>query len=110
MRARYLQGGAESEDKPRLQRGELAPGAGQRGHTGQRVRETQDRQRHRSLGPRTGDNQHIRCLQTMLNAFQGRMTDIKPVVEFGLTDGCCSLAWFQSSTTLAAGMNGKMVR
>ena len=46
----------------------------------------------------------------LMNAFQGRMTDVKPVVEFGLTDGCCSLAWFQSSTTLAAGVNGKMVR
>ena len=43
------------------------------------------------------------------NMSQGRMTDIKPVVEFGLTDSCCSLAWFQSST-LAAGMNGKIVR
>ena len=47
---------------------------------------------------------------SLKNTLQGRMTDVKPVVEFGLTDSCCSLAWFQSSTTLAAGMNGKMVR
>ena len=40
---------------------------------------------------------------------QGRMTD-KPVVEFGLTDSCCSLTWFKSSPTMAAGMNGKFIR
>ena len=36
------------------------------------------------------------------------MTDVKPVVEFGLTDSCCSLAWFQSSTTLAEEISEKL--
>ena len=40
---------------------------------------------------------------------RGRATD-KPVVEFGLTDSCCSLAWFNTTNILAAGMNGKYVR
>ena len=34
----------------------------------------------------------------------------KPVVEFGMTDSCCSLAWFKTSTILAAGINAKFVR
>ena len=33
---------------------------------------------------------------------------MQPVVEFGLTDSCCSLAWFRSGATVAAGMNGKV--
>ena len=31
---------------------------------------------------------------------RGRVTD-KPVVEFGLTDSCCSLAWFNTTNILA---------
>merc|ERR1712155_315551 len=34
---------------------------------------------------------------------------LQPVVEFGLTDSCCSLAWFRSGATVAAGMNGKVM-
>lgn len=34
----------------------------------------------------------------------------KPVTEIGMTDSCSSLAWFPSRHSLAAGVNGKMVR
>jgi len=40
---------------------------------------------------------------------QQRVVD-KPVVEMGMTDSCCSLAWFKAGHSLAAGVNGKMVR
>jgi len=40
---------------------------------------------------------------------QQRVLD-KPVVELGMTDSCCSLAWFRAGHSIAAGVNGKMVR